>query len=279
MISTSSSEQIRPLRNAIKVSPWKRWYYQHENGVLGWIGILALLIIWEIVGRSGMINPLFISSPTRIWSAGVMYLETGRFWNDLSVSGTQFLLGFFLAIAVGIPFGLLMGWYKKINGLLDPLVTFLYASPRIALMPLFIIWFGIGIGSKVAIIFLGAVFPIVINTLIGIRTIDPLLLNVARSHKAKDHQIFATIVLPSAVPAIITGIRLGLGHALIGIVVGEMSAATAGIGFRMTQAGASYQTDLVFFALFLISGSGLLFSVMLRRLERRFDKWRAEVIK
>jgi ABC-type nitrate/sulfonate/bicarbonate transport system permease component len=146
-------------------------------------------------------------------------------------------------------------------------------------MPLLIIWFGIDMSSKVAIIFLGSVFPIIISTIVGIKTIDPILLNVARSYKAKDSQIFRTIVLPSTVPAIISGIRLGLGHVLNGIVVGEMVASTAGLGYSIHQAAASYQTDLVFFILIVISGCGVLFTELFRRLERRFDKWRPELHK
>lgn len=272
------SARIKPASGRrLHIPPWKRWYYKRERGLLGILGIVIVLICWELTGRSGWVDPIFISSPSLVLEAGKDYLMSGRFWIDLKVSGMEFLLGFILSIGIGIPLGILMGWYNKIDALFDPLINFLYASPRIALMPLFIIWFGIGITSKIAIIFLGAVFPIIINTIVGIRTIDPQILNVARSYKAKDHQIFRTIVLPSAVPAIISGIRLGLGHALIGIVVGEMTASTSGIGYMMNQAGASYQTDLVFFGLIVISGCGVILTELLRRLERKFDKWRPEI--
>ncbi|MBP1154150.1 MULTISPECIES: ABC transporter permease [unclassified Paenibacillus] len=263
----------------LEIPGWKRWLYKNERGLLGLFGIVVVLVLWEILGRSGAIDPVFTSAPSLILVAGINYFTEGNALLDLKVSGSEFLVGFLLSIVIGIPFGIMMGWYDKINAFLDPLVNFLYSAPRIALMPVFIIWFGIDMTSKVAIIFLGSIFPIIINTIVGIRTIDPVLLNVARSHMANDFQIFRTIVLPSTVPAVISGIRLGLGHALIGIVVGEMVAATAGLGYTMHQAGASFQTDLVFFILILISGCGVLCTELLRRLERKFDKWRPELHK
>ncbi|MPZ88613.1 MAG: ABC transporter permease subunit, partial [Nitriliruptorales bacterium] len=173
--------------------------------------------------------------------------------------------------------GVLVGWYRYIEYALDPFITFLYTSPRIAFMPLLIIWLGIGLASKVAIVFLGALFPIIISTASGIKSTDADLLGVARSFNASDRQIFATIALPGAVPSIISGLRLGLAHGLIGIVVGELVAATAGVGYRMTQAGANFQTDLVFVLLGTIATVGVLLTALMRRLERRFDKWRPEL--
>lgn len=276
---SSTKKMTLSIDEPFKITSWKQWYYKNERGILGTLGILIVLAVWEITGRSGVVDPIFTSSPSQVWYAGIDYFSSGSGWIDLKVSGLEFLSGFILAILVGIPVGIVMGWYRKIEALFDPIVNFLYSAPRIALMPLFIIWFGIDMSSKVAIIFLGAVFPIIINMIVGIRTIDPILLNVARSYKAKDYQIFRTIVLPSALPAVISGIRLGLGHALIGIVVGEMVASTSGIGYMMNQAGASYQTDLVFLGLILISGCGVAFTELIRRLERRFDKWRPDLHK
>ena len=140
----------------------------------------------------------------------------------------EFFSGFALAIVVGVPLGILMGWYSRVNAMLEPFVSALYATPRIALLPLVVIWFGIGIASKVAIVFLGAIFPILVNTITGVRTIEADFIKVARSFGASDRQMFLTVVLPSAVPMLLTGLRLGLGHALVGIVVGEMYGATAG---------------------------------------------------
>jgi NitT/TauT family transport system permease protein len=167
-----------------------------------------------------------------------------------------------------------MGWYSRVNAILEPFVSALYATPRIALLPLVVIWFGIGIASKVAIVFLGAIFPILVNTITGVRTIEADFIKVARSFGATDRQMFATVVLPSAVPMLLTGLRLGLGHALVGIVVGEMYGATQGLGYLIAVAGARFQTDRVMVGIILIAGLGVALTELLRAIERRFERWR-----
>lgn len=263
----------------IPKSQLRKFYYSNERTLLGMTGVVLLLILWEIIARFKIVDPMFTSSPYRIWVAGIQYVSSETFANDFAASGVELLLGFGLALIIGIPLGILMGWYPKLNYLTDPVFNFLYASPRIALVPLFIIWFGIDMGSKVAIIFLSSIFPIVLNTMMGVKTIDPILLNVPRSYNANDYQIFKTVVLPSSVPAIISGIRLGLGHALIGVVVGEMTAATEGVGHMMFTAGQTFQTDLVFVGLIIIAGLGVIFTELLQRLEKHFDKWRVDIHK
>src|SRR5262249_40577381 len=137
------------------------------------------------------------------------------------------------------------------------------------------IWFGIGIYSKVAVIFLGAFFPITISTMAGIRSLDPLLLQAARSFGARDAQIFRTIALPGSVPFILTGLRLGVGHALVGVVVGaELIAAQHGIGKRMSDAFTTFNMPTGFAALIMIAATGVVLTVAIQRLERRFDAWR-----
>ncbi|WP_082033958.1 ABC transporter permease [Cohnella kolymensis] len=230
-----------------------------------------------MVIRLGYINPLFTSSPTRIISTGIDLFSSGAIYKDLRVSGIEFIWGFGLAIFVGVPLGILMGWYYRVNAILEPFVSALYATPRIALLPLIIIWFGIGVFSKIAIIFLGAVFPILVNTITGMRTVDAHFIKTARSFGASDLQIFRTVALPASVPLILTGLRLGLGHALIGIVVGELYAATAGIGFFITVAGATFQTDKVMVGIIIIAAGGVLLAECIRLIERRFESWRPNI--
>jgi NitT/TauT family transport system permease protein len=159
----------------------------------------------------------------------------------------------------------------------DPFINAMNATPRIALLPLVIIWLGIGILSKVGIIFLGAVFPIMINTRDGVKTTPIQLLNAAKSFGASQWQIFMSVVLPSTVPFILTGLRLGVGRALIGVLVGELYAATAGIGFMITVAGATFQTDKVFVGILIFAITGVVSMELLTKLEHRFDKWRPKV--
>jgi NitT/TauT family transport system permease protein len=143
-------------------------------------------------------------------------------------------------------------------------------------MPLIIIWFGVDMTSKVAIIFLSTVFPILVNTMTGVRTIDRDFIKVARSFGATDGQLFTTVALPSSVPNLLTGLRLGLGHALIGIVVGEMYGASAGIGYMMQMAGATFQTDRVMVGIIIIAAAGMALTQVLKMIENRFEMWRVD---
>ncbi len=248
-----------------------------ERAVLGALSVAVALAGWETAGRMRLVDPLFISAPSRIVAAGIELFASGSLWNDLRVSGIEFLVGFVLSVLVGIPVGLVMGWYRRVAYLLDPFVNALYATPRVALLPLVVIWLGIGIWSKIAIVFLGAVFPVLLSTYSGVRTTDARLLRAARSFGADDLQIFRTLILPGSVPFIITGLRLGIGRALIGVVVGELYAATAGIGFLISVAGNSFQTDKVFVGVLLIALTGIASMELLTRLERRFERWRPAV--
>ncbi|MBI3076886.1 MAG: ABC transporter permease [Deltaproteobacteria bacterium] len=261
-----------------EASRFYKWYLIHERAILGFSGVILFLLAWEYVGGyKELINPIFMSAPSRILKAGYGLFASGEIWNDLRVSGTEFIVGYVLAAVIGIPFGILAGWYKKFFYITDPFLSSLNATPRVALLPLIIIWVGIGIWSKIVIVFLGALFPILLNTLDGVKTTDERLLKAARSFGADDFQIFRTVVLPATVPFILSGLRLGVGRALVGIVVGELYAATAGIGFLITVAGATFQTDKVFVGILIIAAAGVISFELLNRLERRFDNWRPKV--
>jgi NitT/TauT family transport system permease protein len=180
-------------------------------------------------------------------------------------------------VAVAIPFGILIGWNKKVSAIFDPFVNAMNATPRVALLPLVIIWLGIGILSKVGIIFLGAVLPILVNARDGVKTTPAMLLNAARSFGASDWMVFKSVVLPATLPFILTGLRVALGRALVGVMVGELYAATAGIGFMITVAGATFQTDKVFVGVLIFALSGMFGMEILSRIEKHFEKWRPRV--
>ncbi len=272
MSTVTSAPIAAPVNAKSARATWRK----RENFILGLVAVVCFLIFWETTVIMGWAKPLFVSSPTRIVKALVAMIADGSIWNHLAVSGMEFLFGYTLAVVVGIPLGILMGWYRRLNAILDPFVSALYATPRIALVPLIIIWFGVDLGAKIAIIFLATVFPILVSTITGVRTIDRDFIKVARSFGASDRQIFLTVALPSSVPMLLTGLRLGLGHALIGIVVGEMIGAQAGIGYMMSLAGATFQTDRVFVGLVIIAGAGMLMTEVLRMIERRFESWRVD---
>jgi NitT/TauT family transport system permease protein len=255
-----------------------KFYLNQEKKILGTISVAIFLIVWELAGGVyQVVNPMFMSAPSYIWKAAVQLFASGEIWNDLYVSGIEFGWGYALSVLVALPFGIAVGWYRKMSYIFDPFINAMNSTPRVALLPLVIIWLGIGILSKVGIIFLGAVFPILINARDGVKTTPYNLLNAARSFGASEWQIFRNVVLPSTVPFILTGLRLGVGRALIGVMVGELYAATAGIGFMITVAGATFQTDKVFVGVLIFAITGMISMELLTKLERRFSKWRPKV--
>jgi NitT/TauT family transport system permease protein len=276
----------------------KRLWAAQEGMIIGAISVITFLLFWEWVGTSGIINPMFTSSPSRIiraadrlfFDGGLQAVLTalvagnvagawtaiakGSIWKDIWVSLQELLWGYGLALVVGIPFGLALGWFRRLNYICEPFISALYATPSVALLPLYIIWFGIGMNSKIAVIFMSAIFYLLMYARVGVTTVDANLLKCARSFGATDLQILKTVVLPSAVPYLMTGARLASGRALIGVVVGELYAATAGVGYLITVAGATFQTDKVFVGVLIITFSGVLMTAIIQRVEERFSTWR-----
>jgi len=277
MANAAQEEELLDVRVAEASAAYK-FYLNQEKKILGTTAVIIFLTAWELIGSTfQLINPMFMSAPSLIWKAAVQLFGSGEIWNDLRVSGLEFGWGYLLSVAVGVPFGIGCGWYRRMAYVFDPFINAMNATPRVALLPLVIIWLGIGILSKVGIIFLGAVFPILINARDGVKTTPHTLLIAARSFGATEWQIFKSVVIPSTVPFIITGLRLGVGRALIGVMVGELYAATAGIGFMITVAGATFQTDKVFVGIAIFATSGMIAMELLSKIERRVDKWRVKV--
>lgn len=273
----SAQEVLLDVRVA-EASRLYKFYLNQEKKILGTAAVFVFLIIWELVGNVyQLINPMFMSAPSLILKAAADLVRSGEIWNDLRISAIELFWGYLAAVVFGIPFGIMVGWYKRMSYLFDPFINAMNATPRVALLPLIIIWLGIGILSKVGIIFLGAVFSILINTRDGVKTTPYNLLTCARSFGASEWMVFKTVVLPSTIPFILTGLRLATGRALVGVMVGELYAATAGIGFMITVAGATFQTDKVFVGVGIFAISGMIAMEALTKIERRFDKWRVKV--
>ena len=273
----STEELLLDVRVA-EASRLFKFYLNQEKKILGAASVTLFLVLWELVGNTfQLINPMFMSAPSLIWNAAIQMFSSGEIYNDLYVSGIELFWGYFLSAVVAVPFGISIGWYKKLAYIFDPFVNAMNATPRVALLPLVIIWLGIGILSKVGIIFLGAVFPILINARDGVKTTPVNLLIAARSFGASEWMIFKTVVFPSTVPFILTGLRLGLGRAIVGVMVGELYAATAGIGFMITVAGATFQTDKVFVGVLIFALTGMIGTELITRVEKRFNRWRPAV--
>jgi NitT/TauT family transport system permease protein len=249
------------------------WVHRHERFLLSVVSVTLFFVLWEGIARLGLVKSILISSPSQILQAAQWLLANG-FWYDIGTSLLEFAFGFGLAVLVAVPLGLAMGWSSRLNAIFDPYAQALNAAPRIALIPVIMLWLGIGLISKVAVVFLGAFFPILLSAVAGVHNMDALLLRCAQLFGADRRQIFRTIALPSSVPWLITGMRVGVGRALVGVVVAELLASTAGVGHMMSVAGATFQTDKVFVGILLIAGFGWGVSEILRRVEEHYQAWR-----
>ena len=263
-----------------------KFYLTQESKILGTTAVIVFMLLWEFMGGALSaynpipflrVNPMFMSAPSLIYKAAVDMFSSGDIYHDLKISSIEFFWGYVLAVAFAIPIGILTGWYRRMSYLCDPFINAMNATPRVALLPLVIIWLGIGVLSKVEIIFLGAVFPMLINARDGVKTTPLNLINAAKSFGASEWQIFKSVVFPSTLPFLLTGLRIAVGRALVGVLVGELYAATAGVGFMITVAGATFQTDKVFVGILIFAIAGIVLTDILDRVEHRFDKWRPQV--
>jgi ABC-type nitrate/sulfonate/bicarbonate transport system permease component len=267
------STRVRPTRTArTTTAPKKR--NQNEKYVYGTVAVLVALGLWQLVAWLRIKPAIVLPGPWDVVRAFRQLFSTSAIWTDLATSGRELLYGLVLATLVGLPLGLVIGWYRRLSYVLNPFVTFLYATPRIALTPLLIIWLGVGQTSKIAIVFLMAVFPVLINAATGVQSLDPAMVRVARCFGAGDLAIFRTVALPGSVPFIISGLRLAVGQALIGVFVAELSGAMHGVGMLMSLAGQQFQTSVVFAGLFIFAITGVVLTGLLRRIERHYAAWR-----
>lgn len=234
--------------------------------------ITLVLVLWQIVG--GNINPIFLSTPTAIASAAVKVVASGELQGALLVSVGVVLAGFALATLVGVPLGLLMGRFRTFEYLIDPYVNALYVVPRIALIPLIIIWFGLGVPAQIAVVFGTSVFPILLSTYAGVRNVAQDLIETAQAFGANEKQLFFSIIIPGSVPFIMSGFRLGIGQAIIGMVVAQMFLGLSGIGFMLTKYGNMFETPYVFVVVFALAALGIVMTEGVKRLEQRFTLWK-----
>lgn len=258
--------------------PGVRWRALPGRVRYGMLGFLIVLPLWEAVVRLGLVKKVTLSSPTIILTAAFNDLFVNRtLWGHLWISSQEYLLGFAAALLTGIPLGLALGLNRRLNYTLDPWLSAIYATPTVALTPLIIIIFGIGLPSKVVIVWLEAIFVIVVSTMAGVHSVERRYLDTARSFRASKWQTFKSVTVPASVPFVLTGIRLGSTRALVGVVVAEFLASNAGIGFYINFSGTSFRTDRVMLGVIILGLLGIVIGEMLRRVERRFEKWRPAI--
>src|SRR5439155_11466140 len=273
----TKTETLHAVDAESAARPRLSFFQRHESMILGGGAVVIALAVWEAIwSLTDWISPLFFSGPSAIAKQFRYLLLKGTLVADMKYSGKNFALGFALALVAGVVIGVITGWYRRIRLVADPFLNALYATPRVAMVPLIIIWFGIGMWSKVFIVFINAFFPVLINTIGGIRATDADLLRAARAFCASDWQIFKTVAIPGAVPFILTGVRQSVALGLIGVVVGEMFGGSQGIGYMVNYGGQTFQTDTVFLGVVIIAFAGILLTSVAEQLERRFSRWRPQ---
>jgi NitT/TauT family transport system permease protein len=271
LTSTVSADDAAAPRKSV----WRRF----EPTILGTGTIVLLLLVWQFLPdfvpmKAG--TKLFFTVPSHI--AGTLWtmFATGSIWAPLGVSASAFAIGLLLAIVVGLPLGVLLGRSPTLNAMVDPFITAFNATPRLVFLPLLMLWFGIGIWSKVAVVFLGALFPLLINTYEGVRNADKLLINVVRSFGAGEWDIARLVVVPNSLPFIIVGLRLAIGRAVLGVVVAEFFGSQDGLGVMMVRAASQFKVDIVFAGLIVFAALSLIMTGLVKLLEDRLTRWRPQ---
>jgi len=246
----------------------------HEEQVWTLGSLLGGLLAWEGAVRLGVITNTFLPAPSAIIKAAGPFYASGDIHEHLAASGLAFAIGVALAVGLGVPTGVAIGWSDRLDAILAPYLAAFYAVPKLALLPIVIVWVGISVWSVVVVVFLAGFFPIVVNLAAAVRSVDPALLRVAKSFEASEPRAIWTVVVPSSVPFFLAGLRLAVIGGLVAIVVGEMYASRAGIGYLVAVTGATLQVEKMFAAVLGLTLSGLLALWAIDRAQRRVERWR-----
>lgn len=268
----------------------KTFWQANEPHILGSGFIILLLALWEAVPHVLTLSKgmtLFFTTPTRIFERMITLFSGNQLMFDdnplsthLWASAESFTIGLGLSILIALPLGIILGRSKILNDMFDPFVTAINATPRLVFLPIILIWAGIGTATVVIIVFIGAVFPLLINTYAGVRNADKVLINVVKSFGANEWEINKMVVLPNSVPFIVAGLRLAIGRAILGIVVAEFfGGTTLGLGVIMVDAAGKFHVDIVFVGLILFMSLSLIMTMGVKIIENKFSSWRPQTVK
>ena len=263
---------IKPKRKPPSISS-KIWRNYHAV-IRGTYSIILALVAWELVGRYILTSKLMFAPFSAVLSEFIKLWGTGELQQHVLVSFTALALGFAIAAAIGVAIGSLIEISNAVGEHLNPLINALYATPLVALTPILILSLGIGPASKVAVVFMMAVFPILINTTVGIRSADENLIEAARSFAATPLDIFRRVLLPSALPFIIAGFRLGVGKGLVGIFIGELFGSREGLGYLISISGQTFDIPGMFVGVLVLAITGVICVATFEYIERRIAPWR-----
>ncbi|HEV8465591.1 MAG TPA: ABC transporter permease [Pseudolabrys sp.] len=245
-----------------------------EPRVLGWIAVAFVLIMWEVIVVAAHLNPIYLPSPSQILVALVAMFKTGGLLGDLLATLGRIFGGFAIALVAGTLLGIWMATSQRVSAIADNFIAALYPLPKVTLIPLLIIWLGTGGPFMLTISALGAIFPIVINTVLGIRQCDPGLVLAARDLEASNRQVIRMVLLPSAIPSIFAGVRLGIGVSIILVVAAEMVVGKVGLGARLYLAGQILETEQVFAVLIVLAILGVAVTKAQDLIDDWLSQWR-----
>jgi NitT/TauT family transport system permease protein len=273
--TTASKTVTAPPSTPARVRRRRRLGANVPSFVISIISLTLALALWEIFGRE--VNPIFASHPSAIFKVGITMLATGELFNGFVESMKPLSLGYFLAAAVGIPLGLVIGRYRVAEAGLGIYITAGYATPLVALIPLFILWFGLGFAVKVAIVSTLAVFPIAINTWAGAKSVPRTLIELGKTFVGTDCQIMTKIIIPATLPFIMVGLKLAVGRSIIAIVVAEFFTLLTGLGGIILKAGDNFDTARMFVPVVVLMALGIGLTWLVGWLEHKVAPWQREI--
>ena len=276
-----ADQDSRQVVTSKALSPVKRqtnWFIAIERYLAGAISIGVLLVAWEVLSRVILpwLNPraaILMPPPSLVVGAGWELMRSGVLLEHIVASTQRVLIAWGGVCVIAIPLGIAMGWWGRFNSYLNPIIELLRPIPPLAWIPISILWFGIGLQQNIFIIMIGCFFPVLLNTIHGVRGIDPVLIRAARNFCASDFMILRRVVLPAALPNIFTGARIGLGVAWMVLVAAELVAATSGLGFMIEDARNFLRTDVIFVGMIAIGFMGILMEGILRLIQSRLLVW------
>jgi NitT/TauT family transport system permease protein len=270
-MSVANETRTVPLAHAPQAATAKATPLWEQPAVFRYGFVALILIVWEIVGP--FISPIFFTYPTKIAVAFYDLTVSGELPYYLSQSLEVMIYGLGIAIIVGIPLAVAMARVRRLDWALDLPINALYATPLVAVVPLLVLWFGIYLKAKIIVVFLFAVFPVLINTYQGVRECDKNMLEVARSFRSNEWRMWQDVLLPFAVPYIIAGIRLAIGRGLIGMIIAEFYTTISGLGFMITRYANVFEMDKVFVPVIVLMVLGVSLTTMLKWAGRRIAPW------
>jgi sulfonate transport system permease protein len=276
-LDTGARADVGPLdgshdkARAQKVAAERRRRRQIQNVGIRVVSLAVVLSLWEVLGSH--IDPVLFTKPSLIAVAAVQMIVSGELWNYLAPSLVVLAIGLSLAAVIGIAVGLVLARFWVIDVALGVYITFLYSIPSVALVPLIVLWAGYETTAKVVILFMFAFFPMAINTYQGVKNVDPKLVEVGRAFRCSEGQLWANVILPGALPFIVTGLRLAVGRGLIGMVLADLYTAISGVGYLIVRTASTYQVDRMFVPIVTLGLLGVTLTALLRLLERQVAPW------